>query len=637
MRRALKVVGILLGVLLLCFGIALAGLFIYLNSAAGLREATARASALLGREITITDANIDWGRVTHIELAGITVANVAWAHQENFLEAERLSLDIETWSLLWGEIVLPRLALAAPRLYLEKHPDGTVNWSFGAQPVVSQAAVVAAPEERDEMPALDFIEISDGTLQYRDDARKLLIDGELSLATGEAEGAESVKFAGKGTLEERPLIVAFNGGSFAMLKDSDRPYPLKLAIKFGATEIAVEGTMADPIALQGTDLKLDLKGPDLAEVFPVLGVPAPPTPPYHLKGQLRREGEVWAFRQFNGIVGDSDLAGDVRVDYGPERPRVDADLFSRVLDFDDLGPLIGATPDTDETASKTQEKTAEDLAQADNIFPDMPLNFAKLKVMDMDVKLTAEKVRSESYLAVTSLKGHVVIENGVATLEPFELGLAEGMVSGRIVLDATAEPAAVSTDLDLRQLNLGTFFQESPYFDATDGKIDGRVKIDGRGKSLADVMGGADGDLRLVMHGGSVSWLLVELIGLDLGQALILYVTEDNRIPINCAAGKIDVSAGIAEMAPVVVDTTDSVLYFSGKTDLRQQTMTLQVEADAKDFSLLDIDAPLLISGKIRDPDISLGKGVPIPLIEPGNAAKIACDRLINTILQATK
>jgi uncharacterized protein involved in outer membrane biogenesis len=635
-RRALKILGIFLGAVLLCLGVAIAGLVIYVNSAAGLREATARASRLLGRDITVSDASIDWGRVTRIDLAGVKVANVAWAHQENFLEAEKLSADIEIWPLLRGEVKLPRLALVAPRLHLEKQSDGTVNWSFGAQPVVNQAAETMAPEERDEMPAFDFVEISDGTLQYRDDARKLLIDGELSLATGEAEGKEAVKFTGKGTLEERPLSVAFRGGSFVMLKNSDKPYPLKLAVKFGATEVALEGTMQDPIAFEGTDLKLDLKGPDLAEVFPVLGVPAPPTPPYHLAGQLQRDGEVWSFRQFNGTVGDSDLAGEVRIDYGPERPKLDADLVSRVLDFDDLGPLVGATPDTDETASKAQEKAARELAQSDNIFPDMPLNFSKLKVMDMDVKLTAKEVRSESYLAVTSLKGHVVIENGVARLEPFELGLAEGVVNGRIKLDATAEPAAISTDLGLRQLNLGTFFEESPYFDATDGRIDGRVKLAGRGSSLAEVMGGADGDLRLVMHGGSVSWLLVELIGLDLGQALILYVTEDNRIPIKCAAGKIDVQQGVAEMAPVVVDTTDSILYFSGKTDLRQQTVTLQVEADAKDFSLVDIDAPLLVSGKIRDPRISLGKGVPIPLIEPGDAEEISCDRLINTILQAT-
>lgn len=635
MRRALKIIGIVAAVFILLIGLGVAGIIYYVNSAAGLKEGTARASSILGREITVADAKIDWGRVTRIDLTDVKVANVEWGHEENFLEAARLSVDIEMWPLLGGNVVLPRIALASPRVHLQKQADGATNWSFGAQPVVNQAAETVAPEERDEMPALDFIEVTDGLLQYRDDAKNLLIDGELSLATGEAEGSEAVKFTGKGTLEERPLTVAFNGGSFAMLKNSENPYPLKLAIKFGATEVAIEGTMADPIAFEGTDLKLDLKGPDLADVFPVLGVPAPPTPPYHLAGQLLRDGEVWAFRQFSGTVGDSDLAGDVQIDYGPERPKLDADLVSKVLDFDDLGPLIGATPDTDETASQAQQETAEQLEQSDNLFPDVKLNFEKLKVMDMDVTLTANEVRSKSYLAVTSLKGHVVIENGVATLDPLELGLAKGMVSGQIRLDSNEEPATIATDLDLSDLDLGTFFQESEYLDATDGKLDGLVKLEGRGRSLAEVMAGADGDFRLVMHGGSISWLLVELIGLDLGQALILFVTEDNRIPINCAAGKIDIQQGVAELMPVVMDTTDSVLYFSGKVDLEAQTMTMQVEADAKDFSLVDIDVPVLVAGKIRDPDISLGKGVPIPLIEPGDAQEISCDRLITTIMQA--
>jgi hypothetical protein len=194
----------------------------------------------------------------------------------------------------------------------------------------------------------------------------------------------------------------------------------------------------------------------------------------------------------------------------------------------------------------------------------------------------------------------------------------------------------LSADLGLGQISLATFFQQTEYFDTTDGRLDGRLKLAGHGASLADVMGSADGDLRLAMRGGSVSWLLVELIGLDLGQALILYVTEDNRIPINCAAGKIDLVSGVATFAPLVADTTDSVLYFSGETNLKAQTILMQVEADAKDFSLLDIDAPLLVEGKLRDPQISLGEGVPIPLIEPGDAKNLQCDKLVSTILSAT-
>jgi uncharacterized protein involved in outer membrane biogenesis len=628
---------IVLGTFVLLIAVAIGGVYYYIQSGAGLREVTARASAWAGREITIGAADIDWGRVTHIDLTDIEVVNVEWAKAEHFLEAGKLAVDIELWPLLWGDVVVPSLALDQPKLFLERNAAGETNWSFSAQPVVSQVGTTLAPEERDEMPALDRVDIAEGELQYRDDSKELLIDGVLNLATGEASGTEAVRFSGDGKLEERPLKIDFSGGSFAMLKNSDAPYPLKLAIRFGATAIDLEGTMQDPIAMEGTDLKLTLKGPDLADVFPVLGVPAPPTPPYRLSGQLQRTGDVWAFINMSGVVGDSDLAGDVRIDYGPERPQLEADLTSQLLDFDDLAPLIGAPPDTDgEAASAEQEETAGQLAASDNLFPDMPLNFEKMTVMDMDVKLVADKVQSESYLAVSSLSGRVVIENGRAVLNPFKLGIAEGVLEGEVVLNARTEPASLSADLALQQLNVATFFKESAYFDTTNGKIDGFVKLTGTGASLADVMGSADGDMRVAMRGGAISWLLVELIGLDLGQALLLYITEDNKIPIHCGAGKIDLAQGVASFEPVVVDTTDSVLYFSGKTDLKAQTITLQVEADAKDFSLLDMDVPLLIEGKIRNPEISLGKGVPIPLIEPGDAEDLRCDQLIKTILSAT-
>lgn len=638
MRRVLTVIGFTLGGILVLALIAVGGIYYYVKSGASLREATAQASRFLDRDVLIGDGSVQWGRVTRIELRDVTVANVDWAAAEHFLEAKKLAFDIELWPLLWGEVKLPRLALEEPRLHLERNADGAVNWSFGAQPVVNEVAATAAPEERDEMPAINHVELSDGRLQFRDDTKKLSIDGVLSLAIGEASGAEEVHFEGEGTLEEKPIAVDFSGGSFRELKESDAPYPLSLTVDFGKTRMKVAGTMQDPIAVEGTDLKLSLQGPDLAEVFPLLGVPAPPTPPYKLSGQLLRQGDVWAFRKFVGTIGDSDIAGTVKIDYGPERPNLEADLVSKLLDFDDLGPLVGATPDTagDEAASAEQKKLAAETEAKDNLFPDLPLNLDKLKVMDMDVTLNAGKVRSESYLAVTSLKGRVKIENGKAVLEPLELGLARGLVSGRIELDAKPQPASVAADLRLSQLDLATFFQQTPYFDATDGRIDGHVALAGHGRSLADVMGSADGDLRLAMRGGSISWLLVELIGLDLGQALILYVTEDNQIPINCTAGKLDFADGVATFAPVVVDTSDSVLYFSGETDLKAQTVLMQVEADAKDFSLLDIDMPLLVEGKIRDPKVTLGKGVPIPLIEPGDAEDLNCEKLVDTILSAT-
>ena len=106
---------------------------------------------------------------------------------------------------------------------------------------------------------------------------------------------------------------------------------------------------------------------------------------------------------------------------------------------------------------------------------------------------------------------------------------------------------------------------------------------------------------------------------------------------IRCGAGRIALNQGAATLDNFIIDTTDSVLYFRGNANLKSQDINIEIEADAKDFSLLDIDAPVELKGKIRKPDISIGKGVPIPLIEPGDAEDVSCDNLLKSVKGAVQ
>jgi hypothetical protein len=51
-----------------------------------------------------------------------------------------------------------------------------------------------------------------------------------------------------------------------------------------------------------------------------------------------------------------------------------------------------------------------------------------------------------------------------------------------------------------------------------------------------------------------------------------------------------------------------------------------QVKADPKSFDLLDLHGPVLIQGKIRSPQISIGRVIPIPTPSFGDAKTVACD-----------
>ena len=102
--------------------------------------------------------------------------------------------------------------------------------------------------------------------------------------------------------------------------------------------------MQDPFQWNGPNVDLTLSGPNLSEIYPLLGIPGPPTPPYRISGKLDRDPGVWKFVKTRWHVGDSDLAGDVFIDERKKPEFLTAKLVSSNLAFKDLAPLVGASP-----------------------------------------------------------------------------------------------------------------------------------------------------------------------------------------------------------------------------------------------------------------------------------------------------
>ena len=227
------------------------------------------------------------------------------------------------------------------------------------------------------------------------------------------------------------------------------------------------------------------------------------------------------------------------------------------------------------------------------------------------------------------------MRGGKAMVKPLKIAVAGGSLEGALSLDSNQKPSVAAADIKMRNVDLKAFFKGSQFFETTEGKIGADLDISGQGKSLAEVMGSSDGKTFFTMTGGALSGLLIEAAGLDIAEALVLYIGDDARVPIRCAAGPINLAKGVAKFDRIIMDTTNSVLYIRGESNLRKELLMMDIFADAKDFSVLDMDAPVHLEGKIRAPEISIGKGVPIPIIEPGDAEDVNCERCWRQALDA--
>ena len=578
------------------------------------------ASAASGRETTIADLDVDWDwdwDAPRIILSDVHLANPDWATGDDMVSAQRIEIVVKLWDSIFGALELPELVFDQPVVALEKDGSGQANWIFGGN-LAADAAAETMPEDRGDMPRIGSLIIRAGELSYVDPARQIDLSSTIETVTGGTDEG-SVALSGEGTFEGRPFTLDVTGGSLLTLRDEADPYPLSIQAAVGATTMQAEGTVTRPFALAGLNTTFKIAGNDMAEVFPIFGIPLPPTKPYSLAGVLDHVGNIWSFTGFSGVVGESDLNGDLRIDVGPDPAYMEADLNASNLDFADLSGFIGVDPDG-ETPVK----------ESGRLLPDTPVDLERLRAMNMDVHFVADQIITPGY-ALSDMDATLSLQDGLALVDPVRFGIAGGYMAGTLRLDGREDIPAAGADLTIGQVALKDFFAGSQFVQEMGGRLDGRIGLDGRGASLADILATSDGRTALIMTEGTISAIMVELAGLDIAETLSLAITEgDTKVAIDCAAIDLVIAQGVGTTKTFLLNTADSFVAGQGTVDLTTETVDLVVQSDTKDFSLLSLNAPIYLEGPLADPSIDVGAEVVIPKIdwgdpEQGNAL---CDSL---------
>ena len=550
--------------------------------------------ARTGRALHIGNLDVDLGRVTTIRADSITFANAQWARQPKMASADRVEIDVRFWPLLRGSVQLPEIRLTRPDALLQTAPkaDQAGNWDFMGE------------SSGGEPMQLRRLHIDDGRLQFLDERGRT--DIQVAVRSGEpkqADAAPPLLVSGKGEWQGNAFTLRGNTESPLELTHSGQPFRIHLDGRAGATHAVASGTLTNPFQLQTFKLQFRLSGQDMEDLYPLLGIALPSTPPYRLDGQLSRDHQVWQYQKFNGTVGDSDLGGDVKVEVGGERPRLTANLVSRRLDFDDLAGFIGAPPKTggDETANAEQKAEAARLAARPTILPDTPYNLGKLRSMDADVRLRAQRINAPS-LPLDDMDAHLFLDDGLLRLDPLNFGVAGGDIRSTVRMDARRPQIATTLKASVRRVQLGQLFPDAKLAEQASGGIGGEIDLTGNGNSIAAMLGSSDGNVAVGMGKGHVGNLIMELAGLDVAESLKFLFTGDKQIPLRCAFADFGVKDGLMDSRALAVDTTDTLIVGEGTVNLKNEQMDLLLRPRPKDISILALRSPLRIDGTFKDP-----------------------------------
>jgi uncharacterized protein involved in outer membrane biogenesis len=629
-----------------------------------------RVSQAMGRTFAINgDLTVDWRRDTsagwwrslvpwpEFTARDVTIANPPWAATPRFAQLQALRFELSPLPLLAHRIHVPLVELIGPQLDLERDKDGRATWAFtpakGDKPSSWKLDLGAVGFKQGTISLDDAItrtklDITVEPLQQalpydqivaqqsnaaRDQAGKAVgtaaskslarVPDKEKIGAPDRHTTYRFQWTAKGTYRGAPASGEAKSGSLLAMQQTRQPFPVQADVHLGDSRIALVGTLTDPAHMGALDVRLWFSGSSMAKLYTFTGLTLPDTAPYATEGHLTAtfgDDGRYRYQDFRGRVGGSDVHGDLEFvpadkDQGGLRAKLSGTVGSRVLQFTDLAPLIGAGPDA------AREKRGDEPVQpADKLLPVAPFRTDRWRAMDADVKFSAARIVYKKPLPIDALSTHIRMQAGVLTLDPLHISLAGGNADGSLKLDGSKTPMRGALKLGARHLKLKQLFPGFEPMQTSLGEINGDTNLAASGNSVAALLGNSDGNLKLLMNDGAISKTLLETAGLNVGNIILAKLFGDETVKINCAATDLAARDGLFDVRLFVFDTGDAVVNMDGTVNLATERLDLEVRPHTRGLRILSLRSPLYVRGTLKNPDVGVQKG-PLLLRGAGAAA----------------
>ena len=608
--------------------------------------ANREASAALSRPVTIRHLHLSLARNPIIEADGVVVGNPPQfpADATPLIRIDRLgvTLDGMAW-LLHRTVGLLEINLIRPVIEARALPDGANNWTLGSGSGSGSGTQQAAGGAR---PTFGALHIEDGRVHAIDP--RLKADFVIDIATRDAPASASpaqrqkeseIVATARGTYAGQPVRGQFTGGALLAIRSKSNPYPVDLHLENGPSHVEIKGALLDPTSFGGANIRLDLAGTNMALLTPLVGFALPQTKPFALSGDLDYAAQRIRFTEIRGRIGNSDLAGEISSDPGPTRQQVTANLDSNRVDLEDFAGLLGTNP-----AGPPAPPNAP-------LFSSKPIDLPALRFADFDVKYRGKRIEGR-FQPLDDVAADLTMKDGAISLHPLSFGVGQGHIEGTIALTPRGKLMVARADVDFRQVDFARMMAATHTFSGF-GLIGGRAEIEGAGDSVAGILGGADGEVKLFMTGGDISALLVNLSSLDFATSLLSALGVPQKTPIRCMVTDLPISRGDVDLRTVLLDTDAANVTGHGSVNLRTETLNISLNTEAKHFSIGSLHGPIEIGGHLRSPAIRPGAetvaraglaaglgalltplGALLPTIQLGLGKNNDCNALVRTAEQ---
>jgi uncharacterized protein involved in outer membrane biogenesis len=540
---------------------------------------TEQIRKVTGRELTTrVPLAVHISREPALVAEGVTLTNAAWGSRPELARVRKVTMYLDPFALFLGEARVGRVLLEGADILVERNEAGDTNLEMlpppegsGPRPGESRSLRL---KPNPAFPWIDTIEVRDSVLTIAEGAGRPPVVLEVANGTFKSSAPNQ-------PLQMDARLAAPQAAAFAltgMIGSFDGwmrglPGNIDLQGSFGGGKIAIKGS----VGVKGTNVQIAGEGPDVAAFGPYIRLPLPSGGPYVLNAKASTLRNNFKVEVPTLKIGQSEMSGEVlfRVDRH-DVPTVTVNIDASVIDATGLRASPAAT-------TPVQRR----------FLPAVPFSATWL---------------GRSTLAVTARIGEVTglsskVTNGSVTVNSgesrFALRAAASIGAGSAGFDLVYDPAGRIGQAMLTATASRVSFQDLSALLGVDLGLkdavgDIELRLRGGGRSTRDALNVASGMIEV--SAGKGVWPPDGMAGWP-AETQGLLGGGAGGVPFNCIAGRFEVSAGVANLRRLVVDTPRTTMVGGGFVHLRSETWEFILAPEARDAQGAALASPLRLKG----------------------------------------
>ncbi|MDJ0958297.1 MAG: AsmA family protein [Arenicellales bacterium] len=394
---------------------------------------------------------------------------------------------------------------------------------------------------------------------------------------------------------------------------------LVVNVESNGAKVTVDGDLSDLQSFESVDVDIAVNASSLSDFSKFAQRELPEQGPFNLTGTIHAQPNEYRLDDFQMTLDQQKIDGNIGIVLADNETAPSLINGQLNIPFLDLSPLITPEP-SEEMSDQTQVVTEDDTppkkptgkradgieeveeteeVAADRLFLTDPLPVDALKDYDADISVTADRLKVGK-VDFTEMDIKLSLKDGLLRVDPINSIAGDGTIAGAFELDARSDPTKLSVDVKI---------DDAP-MPRLGGGLDFNLDLDGTGKSMAELMGGLNGQVLIVMRDGRLEKSLMTGFGTSLTESINPLSKDDPYTTVECAILRMEIEDGMVNFERKLAMQTTKVTWRGGG-DINLKTEGLDVGIAPKARTGLGISAGSLaslihIGGTLKKPAVKL-------------------------------